>query len=145
LDSDTFVCPLIQAGLQVERFFNHFRDPTTKDVVWIEACAANRWLILTADKDIATVPDEIAAVMTFGAALFILTCGRGTNHSILSENMARTARKILAFHSRNRPPFIAKVNRPNSRAWTAGRPGDVRMFRTYEDWAARTGSRGRKD
>ena len=134
--SPRFADPLLRAGYRLERFSLHFTDPRTPDPAWIRLCAERGWLALTADRDISSKPEEIDAVMTHGATLYILTSGSGTNHPLLAENLLRTMRLVFAFHRRNKPPFIAKVNRPNARDWEAGKPGSVRIYRTYEDWVA---------
>ncbi len=143
LDSPSFVEPLLGAGIRVERFFAHFTKDDTPDQEWARLCAGNGWLALTGDKDIASIPEEIDAVMIHGACLFILTFGHGTNHPLLAENLIRTAGRVLRFHRHNPAPFIAKVNRPNARDWEAGKPGTVRMFRSYESWTARRRSHPR--
>lgn len=134
LDSLSFVEPLLESGFRVERFFHHFTKDDTPDQEWARLCADNGWLALTGDKDIASIPDEIDAVMRHGACLFILTFGRGTHHPLLAENLIRTASRVLRFHRHHPAPFIAKVNRPNAKDWEAGKPGSVRMYRTYESW-----------
>lgn len=120
--------------MRVERFFHHFTRDDTPDQEWARLCGRHGWLALTGDKDIASIPEEIDAVMEHRACLFILTFGHGTNHPLLAENLIRTLVRILRFHSKHEAPFIAKVNRPNAKDWDAGKPGSVRMFRTYESW-----------
>lgn len=131
IESDSFSLPLIAAGFTVHRF--PFAD-TTEDQVWIAHCASKGWIGLSGDRKITSRPDELAAVMTSGAALFVLKMGRHTNHPLLAENFLRSAAKIVAFFEEHEAPYVAKVTRPNAKDWAAGKPGRVRIWRTYEDW-----------
>lgn len=135
-DSPTFVDPLVDAGFTIHRFYRH-AGPETRDPEWIARCAGQGWIGLSCDRRIGRRPDEIAAVMEAGAALFILKQGRHTNHALLAENFLRTAERIVAFYEGHDPPFIASVTRPNQKDWDAGKPGRVRMWRAYDEWLAR--------
>ena len=119
------------AGFKVQRFpFKH----NTPDERWIAECARRGWIGLSADKNITRTPQEMAAVMESGAALFVLKTTQHTNHRILAENFLRTAGAIIGFFERHERPFVASVTRPNEKDWDLGKPGHVRMWRSHADW-----------
>jgi len=131
IDNATFADPIIAAGFTLHRF--PFRQ-NTSDPKWIKHCAERGWIGVSADRKISKKPHEIDAVMMGGAALFVLRTGKHTNHQILSENFLRTASKIVEFFETHEAPYIASVTRPNAKDWEKGKPGGVRMWRSYEDW-----------
>lgn len=136
IDSDTFCQPIIAAGFRLERFHTHIARPDAPDGEWIRRCAEHGWIGLCGDKKITAKPDEMADVMTSGAAVFVLNVGKRTNHPMMAELFLRTASGIIWFWEHRPHPFIAKVTRPNQPEWDRGQSGSVRMWRTYEEWLA---------
>jgi hypothetical protein len=54
-------------------------DVATRDDVWIPRVTAERWLIITRDRQIRNRPREIAAVRDYGARMIALTAADATN------------------------------------------------------------------
>ena len=76
------------------------------------------------------VRSERDTAMRAGLALFFLM-GK-VRHSELAENLIRTLPRIISFYERHKPPFIAKVYRPDQK--DPGRPGRVKLILSRENW-----------
>jgi hypothetical protein len=105
-----FPSTLRAAGLDVEEHDDHF-EPTTPDVEWITTVAARNWIAISRDERIRYKPNERRAVFDAGLGL-LLMIGNAT-HPELAMNFVRSTGPIMAFLSRYKPPFIAKLYRPS--------------------------------
>jgi PIN like domain len=122
-----FPARLREAGLRVERFFDHFGDRTT-DAEWLGAVGSRGWIAITHDERIRYKSNELAAVMQHRVAL-LLVVGHAP-YPELAENFVRTIPRVEAFVSAHRPPYIAKVHRPSPRdsQLRAYAPGSVSLW-----------------
>lgn len=127
---------LRDAGLAVERHADHFRDDEPDDV-WVPAVAGRGWIILSSDQRMRRVSLERDAIMTSGAAMFMLV-GGDAPAAELARNVVNTLPRIERFISRHHPPFIAKIYRPNPRELISqGKPGSIEMRLSREEWEQR--------
>lgn len=103
---------LIDAGLSVERHFDHFLD-TTKDEEWLPEIGRCGWYAITHDQRIRYKPNEKAAVFKANVGLFVVI-GKAPLPQ-LAENFIATFPKIIQFAEKHPTPFIAKVYRPDGK------------------------------
>lgn len=104
-----FPARLRAAGLQVERFFDHFGD-TTPDAEWLGAVGRRGWIVITHDERIRYKANELAAVVQHHVAM-LLVVGHAP-YPALAEHFVHTLPRIEAFVAVHQPPYIAKVFRP---------------------------------
>jgi hypothetical protein len=71
--------------------------------------------------------------MRCGLALFIVI-GKAP-YAELAANLVKTMRKVIAFRDKHRPPFIAKIYRPDPTA-RPGSVGRVEMSLSLDEWRA---------
>jgi uncharacterized protein with PIN domain len=86
------------AGYRCETHEKHF-DQDTEDSVWLNAVAANDWIVLTKDERIRYRPLELRALESARLRTFIMLCGnvRGADTAaILLEAMPRILRAVAA-------------------------------------------------
>lgn len=128
---------LRKAGISVEGHSDRFPHDV-KDEVWLTEVGRKGWFCLTHDKRIRYRPNEIAAVMRADVGLFILV-GRAT-YQELADNFIKTLHKVERFVEKHKRPFIAKVSRPTKklRLSSRERPGEVKLWLSYEQWLRRT-------
>lgn len=62
-------------------------------------------------------------------------------HPELAQNFVQTIGRIYQFLKRTEAPFIAKIARPNDRDRELGRPGHVRMWLSWDEWARMNAAR----
>jgi PIN like domain len=123
---------LSEAGLSVEKHFDHFKD-TTKDEEWLAEIGRRGWYAITHDQRIRYKPNEKAAVFEAGVGLFIVI-GKAPFPQ-LAENFIATFPKIKQFVEKHPTPFIAKVYRPDGRTGELrqAQSGRVEMWESYKD------------
>ena len=121
----------------MERHCDYFPDDA-KDEDWLTEVGKKGWFCLTHNKRIRYSPNEIDAVMRAGVGLFVLMGARAA-HRELAENFVNTSNKVHKFIKTHPRPFIAKIYRPTKklRLSSASRPGDVKLWLSYEDWERR--------
>lgn len=122
-----FPARLRQAGLQVERFFDHFGD-TTPDTEWLGAVGRSGWVAITHDERIRYKANELAAVLQHRVAMLVVV-GHAP-YPELAEHFVRTIARIEAFVDGRSPPYIAKVYRPTPKELSlrADAPGSVSLW-----------------
>lgn len=121
---------LREAGVDVEAHDDHF-GPTTADVDWLRKVARRGWVVLSKNRRIRYTPLEIEALMTSGAACFMLIGKRP--HAELADNLVQALPKVREFLTKHEAPFIAKIYRPPR----------VEMWVTYREWARREAEHSR--
>ncbi|MCP3958709.1 MAG: hypothetical protein GY719_12720 [bacterium] len=129
-----FLAILRDASIRVEDHNEHF-GPTTPDEEWLAFAGERGWVALSRDKRIRRRSAQTRALMEARVRAFMLV-GNAT-HPELARNIVRTIHRIKRFLRRHREPFIAKISRPNDRDRQLGRPGNVKMWLSYEDWLGR--------
>jgi PIN like domain len=128
------------AGITLHAHADHF-PPDAPDAAWLPEAARRGWVIVSADQRIMRVPLERDAVFLSGARLLVLI-GGSAPVAALAHNFVNTFARIERFIQQNEPPFIARVHRPNPVSGVEmGRPGDVRMALTHDEWKRRYGGR----
>lgn len=122
-----FPARLRQAGLWVERHSDHFA-PDTPDEVWLPEVGRRGWVALTHDERIRYKPNELAAVMRYQVPLLVVQ-GRAPLPQ-LAEWFVQTLPRIKTFVDANKPPYIAKVQRPTPKelALRPDAPGRVLLW-----------------
>ena len=105
---------LLDAGIQVETYNDHFKDNDTSDEIWLSEVGRNKWFAISKDRRIRYRPNERLAVMRAGVGLFIVI-GTNATHQELAKNFVASYQKIEAFLEKHNPPFIAKVYRPSAK------------------------------
>jgi hypothetical protein len=122
---------LIDAGLSVERHFDHFLD-NTKDEEWLAEVGCRGWYAITHDRRIRSKPNEKAAVFKANVGLFVVI-GKAPLPQ-LAENFIATFPKIKQFIEKHPAPFIAKVYRPDGKTGELihTQSGRVEMWESYK-------------
>jgi hypothetical protein len=124
------------AGIPLHLHTDHFA-PNAPDAAWLPEAARRGWVIVTADQRIMRVPLERDAVFESGARVLVLI-GGSAPVATLAQNLVNTYPRIERFLQQHEPPFIARVHRPNPvEDAKKGRPGDVRMALTNDEWKRR--------
>lgn len=100
---------LAAAGLTVERHHDLFA-PDGTDEQWLEYCGTRNRIAVTHNERIRYTPNELAAVERFHVALLVVV-GKAP-FAALAQNFVRTLPTIEDFLDSRKPPFIAKVYRP---------------------------------
>lgn len=108
-----------------------FKDPRTKDEVWLPYVAEKGWIALSHNKRQKRVKLERDAAMNAGAAVFYLT---GKQNADVISNLIATVPKIIRFREKHAPPFMARVTRPEAKFQIGSRPGNIEMSLTNEEW-----------
>jgi hypothetical protein len=103
---------LAAAGLTVERHHDVF-PPDGPDEQWLEYCGTGDRIAITHNERIRYTPNELAAVERFDVALLVVV-GKAP-FPALARNFVRTLPGIEAFLDDHKPPFIAKIYRPEPR------------------------------
>ncbi len=103
---------LAAAGLAVERHHDLF-PPDGSDEQWLEYCGTGNRIAVTHNERIRYTPTELVAVERFRVALLVVV-GKAP-FPALAQNFVRTLPRIEAFLNAQKPPFIAKVYRPEPR------------------------------
>jgi hypothetical protein len=119
------------AGYIVQIHDDVFRDPRTKDEVWLPKVAEQGWIALSHNKKQRRVRLERDANMRAGGALFHLI---GRQHDEIVRNLIVTVPKIIRFRESYEPPFMARVTRPEAQYAVGSRPGNVKMALTKAQW-----------
>lgn len=101
---------LAAAGLKVERCVDHFPDDCP-DHVWLREIGKRGWVAITHDRRIRYKPNELAAVMAHGVALLVVI-GKAP-FAELARTFVATRVQIEKFLAENKPPYIAKLHRPD--------------------------------
>lgn len=122
---------LLGAGIQVEKYNDHFKDNNTPDEIWLSVVGRNNWFAISKDRHIRYRPNEKQAVIQAGVGLFIVI-GTNATHQALAENFVASYQKIKQFLEEHSPPFIAKVYRSS----TNGPQGRIKAGRV-ELWYPR--------
>lgn len=121
-----------EAGYSVIAHDTVFPDAqNTEDRDWLERVGAEGWLALSHNYRIRNEPDEIDMAMRAGVALFFLI---GKRHEDLVTNLRLTLPRIIRFRKNNKPPFVAKVHRPEKPDDFGKKAGRVSMWVTEEQW-----------
>lgn len=129
-DFAEFLRPL---GYVVHIHDDHFRR-NEEDTVWIPSVAERGWIILSADRNILRIRNELAAVMLSGAR-FINLIGGGAPTLDHARNVANSMEKIREVLEATEPPFFAKLYRPTPlERIRQGAPGSVKVVMQYEQW-----------
>lgn len=124
------------AGITLHAHADHF-PPDAPDAVWLPQVARRGWVVVSADQRIMRVPLERDAVFLSSTRLLVLI-GGSAPVATLAKNFVNTFARIEQFIVQNDPPFIARVHRPNPVSDVDnGRPGEVRMALTHEEWKRR--------
>lgn len=106
------VAALQEKGVRVVRFRELF-DENTLDPVWIAQAAAHGWALLTKDSRIRNHQNELAAVASSGAALFLFASGNVTGVE-MTASVIRALPRIWGIWDDEPRPFIAKIHRDGS-------------------------------
>lgn len=96
---------LSEAGLSVEKHFDHFQD-ATKDEEWLAEIGRRGWYAITHDQRIRYKPNEKAAVCEAGVGLFIVI-GK-VPFPQLAGNFIATLPKIKRFVEQHPVPLLQK-------------------------------------
>lgn len=118
---------LAEAGLTVERHADLFA-PEGSDEEWLEHCGRNGRIAITHNSRIRYVPNELAAVKSFGVRLLIVVGQAPTAE--LAHNFVRSLGRIEALLEDLAAPAIVKVFRPSPAelAKAAEAPGRVELW-----------------
>jgi PIN like domain len=100
---------LKSGGLNVERHADHFAHDTP-DAAWLEEVGKRRWIALTHDRRIRYKPNERDAVMGHGVALLVIV--GAAPFPDLARAFVASVPVVERFLRQHKPPFIAKVYRP---------------------------------
>ena len=98
---------LAQNGIRYECHGTHFR-PGTPDQEWLPVVGRNRWLLLTADKNIRYNELERRAILRHNVRAFIFTSGN-LNGKAMGELVVKAFPKIMGICRRHDAPFIASI------------------------------------
>jgi hypothetical protein len=97
-------------------------QPEENDSGWLREVGRRGWVILSKDQHVHRNQIELAALLSSGAASFILTAGEMTG--IESANaFLRAMPSIQKLLTKFTPPFVATITGA----------GDVKMFMTHSD------------
>lgn len=105
---------LTAGGLTAHRHADHFAHDTP-DEDWLKTIGEKGWVAITHDGRIRYKPNELAAVKEFNVRLIVVI--GDAPFQVLAKHFVDTLPKIEEFLAATKPPFIAKVYRPN--------PGDL--------------------
>jgi PIN like domain len=122
---------LLEAGLSVERYVDHFAEHNAPDEEWIAFAARSRWVAVSHDRNIRSDPVAIRTAMESGARLFIL---RG-KHLTGPEKAALFIDALGGIHRvlKEQPSsFIAAVRRLSGQGGIL-KP-DVKVYLAFEEW-----------
>ena len=133
LGAKMFPGRLRAGGLTVEVHNDHFA-PDALDEDWLPVVAGFGWVVLTNDQKIMRRALERDALMTAGAAAFVLV-GGDAPASELADNFLNTVGRVDTILETVERPFIAKVYRPSPKTLiAAGRAGSVDVKLTLANW-----------
>jgi hypothetical protein len=127
------------AGYSVQVHDDVFKNPRTRDDVWLPYVAAMGWIALSRNKRQRYVKSERDAAMNAGATVFYLI---GTPHDEIVRNLIATVPKIIKFREKHQPPFMARVTRPEAKFPVGSHPGNVEMALSRDEWLALRAKRG---
>lgn len=120
LDSDHFIDPLRDAGLNVVRH-REILEKGVPDEVWIGTAARAEYFALTEDANIMRKAYQSELIINSNLGLFIV---KGSKHSEKGELVVQNKVALLRFIKNNYRPFIATITRsgvngrrPRDRNW----------------------------
>lgn len=115
------------AGIAVERHADHFADDCP-DEDWLAAVGSRGWIAVTHDARIRYKPNELAAVENNRVPLLVII-GHAPYWE-LARAFVATRSPIERFVVEHRPPYIAKVYRPQPRvlAKDPDSPGRIELW-----------------
>lgn len=118
---------LRDAGLQVERHADHFKEDTP-DEDWLREVGKKGWIAVTHDGRIRYKPNELKAVMDSEVALLVAV-GKAP-YPELARVFVATEPRIREFIAKHDPPYIAKVYRPAvaAAAENPAAPGRIELW-----------------
>lgn len=120
-----FLARLREAGLRVESHDDHFR-PDTPDTDWLAIVGARGWVVLTQDRHIRYRASETEALLSARVAVLLLI-GQAPQLE-LADNLVRSYPRIRGFLDRHRPPFIAKLYRPDETDRSLRKPSRIELW-----------------
>lgn len=125
---------LQRAGLQVEKFVDHFADDTPDDI-WLPEVGQRGWIAISRNYNIYYSPNERDAMFRVGTRLFIVI-GPQVPFQELADNFVACIHKIERFLQKNPAPFIAKIYRPTSeqRLRESRKSGEIKLWLSREGW-----------
>lgn len=100
---------LVKAGIAVARHSDHFPE-NAPDVLWLQKCGQEGWIVLAKDKAIRTNEVERRALFNAGVAAFFLTSASATGEEN-ANSIIKGLSKIAHLLEHQRRPFIAKINK----------------------------------
>lgn len=100
---------LREAGASVEVHDDHF-SPGTDDPVWLGTVGERHWVVLTKDDRIRYRRLERETLLTANVRAFVLTA-RGLRGEENAAIFVKALPSIMRFLTKNRAPFIARLNR----------------------------------
>ncbi len=122
LDSNDFVKPLQDAGLEIVRH-RDILSHGVPDEVWIKTVSEAGYFALTKDYVIARNAYQTTLVMDSGLGLFIVR-SKNSTHSEKGQLVVRNMQNPLRFINKNYRPYIATTTgsgvqgrRPKDRTW----------------------------
>lgn len=128
IEGREFVRIVRAAGVALETHSDHFID-YEDDAVWLPEVTRRGWIVLSGDRRIRTRPQNIQAVMSAGARVFVLLRKHTRNH-LIARNFLNTLPRIEELLAQEAAPFIASVGRPNppEEGIAKGIPGPVKII-----------------
>lgn len=107
LESNPVLEALRQSGATIEIHRDHFA-PDALDTEWLPIVSKKGWVVLTKDARIGRNFQEIRAIASENASVFILWNGnlRSQETALLFSGIVS---KLERFAVKNSPPFIAKI------------------------------------
>ena len=119
---------LIEAGLKIEMYFNHFQ-PGTPDVQWLPFVGQNGWVLLTQDKGIKKRKMEILALRESRVSAFVVAA-KGLRGEEIGQLIVKSLPKIDRILRKNRPPIVATITRGSVVELQEGTPRNPARRRT---------------
>jgi hypothetical protein len=92
----------------IELHSDHFAS-NAPDVDWIPVCGEKKWVIITCDKRIARVPQNVQAVISSNAVVFMFGKG-GRRAEEYSAALIHHRLKILRMIKNTAAPFFARIS-----------------------------------
>jgi len=112
LESKTVLEALRLNGVNLELHSRHFK-PDALDTEWLPVVSQRGWFVLTKDARIGRNPQEIRAIASESAGVFILWDGnlRSQEIALLLVEVVHKLEKLALMHQ---TPFIMKIYRDRS-------------------------------
>lgn len=121
------------AGYRVERHREHFAPDAPDPEFLPKVGLHDDWIALTKDRRQRWRRDERDAIMRSNVAQFIHV-GHGMTHAEIAASLVLAGPRIIRFREQHKPPFIAKVYRPEKKTPFRTVPGRIEMALTLDQW-----------